>query len=52
MNIEHDKTEVPHLHEFFNYPARFENSQKGGDLGKREKIKRTKIKDPARFENS
>ena len=33
-------------------PARFENSQKGSNLGKRGKIKMRKLKDPARFENS
>ena len=32
--------------------ARFENSQKGSNLGKRGKIKERKMKDPARFKNS
>ena len=36
----------------YNHPARFESSQKGSNLGKREKIKTRKIKDPARFRNS
>ena len=33
-------------------PARFENSQKGGDLGKRGKIKGKKNERPIRFKNS
>ena len=52
MNIERDKIEVHHLHEFTTTQLGSKISRKGGDLGKIGKIKRKKMKDPARFENS
>ena len=52
MNIKHDKTEVHHLHKFVTTQLGSKTPRKGSNLGKREKIKRRKIKDPARFENS
>ena len=42
-----DKKVIQHYHEFCNHPARFENSQKEGDLGKIGKIKREKNKKPS-----